>query len=79
MRFEQGLVIGTEQHLDAQIGEPFRQQALRRADEKDRLLEVSVPPNETRLFPGVLGVMTGIGLVRNEVTRVTCSTPAGQC
>ena len=62
-------MIGTEQHLDAEVGQALGQQALRRADEEDRLLQVAVPPDQAGLLAGVLGVVPGIGLVGDEVAE----------
>ena len=66
-------------HLEPEVGETLGQQALRRADEEDRLLELAAPANEPDLLAAVLGVMTGIGLVRDEVAERGATAPAGRC
>ena len=69
MLFENGFRLRAEQDLDAEIGQAFGQQALRGAHEEDRLFEPTVPPDQARFLTTVLGVVTGIGLVRHEMTE----------
>ena len=56
-----------EHHLEPEVGEALGEQALRGADQEDRLLEPVAAPDQAHLLAAVLGVVPGIGLVRDEV------------
>ena len=58
-----------DHHLEPEVGEALGQEALRRADEEDRLLQMTAAANEADLLAGVLGVVAGIGLVGDEVSE----------
>ena len=61
--------VVAQQHLEAEVGQALGQQALRRADEEDRLLDVAAPADQADLLAGVLGVVAGVGLVGDEVAE----------
>ena len=59
----------TADHLEAEVGEPLGQQALRGADDEDRLLQPALAADESDLLAAVLGVVAGVGLMGDEVSE----------
>ena len=57
----------TQHHLEAEIGQALGQEALRCADQEDRLLDVAALAHQPDLLAGVLGVVARIGLVGDQV------------
>ena len=53
--------------LQAEIGKPFGEEALRCADEEDRLLHQPAPAHEANLLATVLGVVARVGLVGDQL------------
>ena len=67
MRLHDRLGALPQQRLEGEIGEALGEEALRGADQEDGLLEVTLLSDQAHLLAGVLGVVPGIGLVRDEV------------
>ena len=65
------LDIVSEQDLRAGLGDALAHQRLRRADHQQRLLDPPAVTDEDLLLPRVLGVVTRIRLVRDDVYGTT--------
>ena len=62
-------VSRADERLEGEVGQALGQQALGRAHEEDRLLELAPAADEPDLLAAVLGVVAGVGLVGDEVAE----------
>ena len=58
--------VALEQHLRRELGDPLRDERLRRGHEHQRLLEQPSAAHEQVLLAAALGMVAGIGLVDRE-------------
>ncbi len=58
--------VRPDRGVQREIGQPLGHQALRGVDQKDRLLGVTFAVDEPGLLAAVLGVVAGVGLVRDQ-------------
>ena len=67
VRGDERLGSPAEHRLETEVGQALGDQALRRTDQEDGLLQPAPAADEADLLAGVLGVVARVGLVGDEV------------